>query len=226
MKFANLLFDLDGTLTDPKVGITSGIRHALARLGAEVPHADDLHGWIGPPLRSQFGKFLGSTDDVLLDEAVAHYRSYFSVTGLYENAVYEGVDQVLATLKARGFRIFLATSKPRVFAERILVHFGLDRHFDHIHGSELDGRLADKRDLVRHILDAESLDPAETLIIGDREHDVIGGKANGIFTISVTYGYGGPGELRDARPDRIFDSLAEFVDFVTPLRADPVPAAS
>lgn len=224
MKFANLLFDLDGTLTDPKVGITSGIRHALARLEVEVPHADDLHEWIGPPLKSQFGKFLNSIDDALLDEAVAHYRSYFSVTGLYENTVYDGVDQVLATLKNHGFRIFLATSKPRVFAERILDHFGLGRYFDHIHGSELDGRLVDKRDLVRHILETEHLDPAETLIIGDREHDVIGGKANGIFTVSITYGYGSSEELQAAEPDRILNSLSEFVDFVTPLRIERVPA--
>lgn len=221
MRLANLLLDLDGTLTDPKVGITSGIRFALTQLAVEVPPADDLHDWIGPPLKAQFGKFLGSGDDVLLDSAVAHYRSYFAVTGLYENSVYEGVPEMLAELKEAGLRIFLATSKPRVFAERILDHFGMSGYFDHIHGSELDGRLTDKRDLVRHILETEGLDPARTIIVGDREHDVIGGKANGISTASITYGYGSLAELQAAGPDRIFDTLPELVDFLIASRADP-----
>jgi len=223
MKLANLLLDLDGTLTDPKVGITSGIRFALAQLAVEVPHTDELQDWIGPPLKAQFGRFLGSADDVLLDSAVAHYRSYFSVTGLYENSVYEGVPDRLAELKEAGFRIFLATSKPRVFAERILAHFGLSGYFNRIHGSELDGRLTDKRDLVRHILETEALDPAETIIVGDREHDVIGGKANGIFTASITYGYGSLEELQAAGPERIFGTLPELVDFLIASRRDPAP---
>ena len=219
MRLANLLLDLDGTLTDPKVGITSGIRFALAQLAVEVPHADDLHDWIGPPLKAQFGKFLGSADEVLLDSAVAHYRSYFSVTGLYENTLYEGVPEALAGLKEAGYRIFLATAKPRVFAERILAHFELSSYFDRIHGSELDGRLTDKRDLVRHILETEALDPAETIIAGDRDHDVIGGKANGIFTASITYGYGSLGELQAAGPERIFGTLPQLVDFLIASRA-------
>lgn len=224
MRLANLLLDLDGTLTDPKVGITNGIRVALAKLEVEVPHEDDLLEWIGPPLKEQFGKFLASTDEVLLDSAVAHYRSYFSVTGLFENTMYDGVPAMLETLKGAGFRIFLATSKPRVYAERILDHFGLSCYFDRIHGSELDGRLTDKRDLVRHILETEGLDPGETIIIGDREHDVIGGKANGISTASITYGYGSMEELKAAAPDRIFDTLPELTKFLIASRAKQPPS--
>jgi phosphoglycolate phosphatase len=214
MKLATILFDLDGTLTDPKEGITRSIGYSLDQLGVMSPGADRLDWCIGPPLRGSFRRLLDTEDDTLLDQALHHYRERFSETGMFENTVYPGIPQALRKIKSAGFRIVLATSKPKVFAVQILRHFDLDLFFHAFHGSELDGRLSDKGELIAHIIETEQLDPRTTLIIGDRSYDINGGKQNGIVTAAVTYGYGSREELDDAMPDAIFDSPEELSAFL------------
>ncbi|WP_306548668.1 HAD hydrolase-like protein [Desulfobulbus sp.] len=206
MRLANLLLDLDGTLTDPKLGISRCIQHALTQLGVDAPHADALEWCIGPPLRQSFGRLLATTDPELIEQAASLYRQRFAEIGLFENRVYDGIPEALTALQAQGFRLFLATSKPRIFAEQILDHFSLADAFDGVHGSELSGRLTDKPSLVAHILASEGLRPEQTMIIGDRKYDILGGRANGVRAGAVTYGYGSMEELQAENPDRFFDS--------------------
>ena len=211
---SNVLFDLDGTLTDPKEGITRCIQFSLERLGMEAPPADDLLWCIGPPLRDSFAHLLKSPDKGLLDLALLHYRERFSEIGVYENFVYPGIIPALQQIRASGYQVYLATSKPTVFATRILDHFSLTQFFHGIHGSETDGRLSDKGDLVSYILKTWALDPRLSLIVGDRLHDVIGGRRNGTMTATVTYGYGTRDEIDEAGPDFIFDSPSEMAAFL------------
>ncbi len=193
MNLRTALFDLDGTLTDPKPGITGCIQFALARLGRPAPSVDALEWCIGPPLRDSFARLLETRDTDVLDAALGLYRERFAAEGLYENALYPGIPGALETLRANGFRTYVATSKPRVFALRILEHFRLTSLFDGVHGSELDGTRSDKADLIAHVLKVESLGPA--VMIGDREHDMVGARANGLRAVGVTYGYGSAEEL-------------------------------
>jgi phosphoglycolate phosphatase len=191
-----IYFDLDGTLTDPKPGITRSIQYALQKLDhPTIPTEDELTWCIGPPLRSSFVKMLGDRD---ADRAVALYRERFSDIGLYENRVYDGIGDVLTTLRASGHRLFVATSKAHVFADRIIDHFGLRQHFERVFGAELDGTRADKSHLLEHALKEVSVDPAKTLMIGDRSHDMVGAKNNGMKGIGVLYGYGSRDELIEA----------------------------
>jgi len=188
-----LFFDLDGTLTDPKPGITGSIQYALERLGRPVPSQDDLVWCIGPPLRASFVMLLGGEAEA--DRAVAFYRERFGDVGLFENSVYPEIESVLGALGSAHPRMFVATSKPHVFAKRIIAHFGLAGHFEHVFGSELDGTRVHKDDLLAHALQQTAVDPASALMIGDRSHDVLGAKANGMAAIGVTYGYGSRDEL-------------------------------
>jgi phosphoglycolate phosphatase len=206
-----ILFDLDGTLTDPKPGITRCIQHALTELGYQTPESESLQWCIGPPLRQSFSRLLGSSDGQLLEQAVELYRQRFSTVGLFENRVYKGVPETLADLRRQGHRLFLATAKPRIFAEQILEHFGLAQFFETAHGSELNGHLTDKSSLVRHILAVEHLAPERTMIIGDRKYDIVGGKVNGLATGAVTYGYGTVEELHAEGPDAVFDSPEQIL---------------
>jgi phosphoglycolate phosphatase len=221
---SDILFDLDGTLADPKEGITRCIQFSLGQLGLTSPGADQLTWCIGPPLRGSLSRLLNTADDALLDQALSYYRKRFSETGIYENALYPKITDALRRIRTAGFRVFLATSKPRVYAKRILDHFDLTQFFQAIHGSELDGRLSDKGELVTHILDSEMLDPKATLIVGDRFHDIIAGKKNGIMTAAVTYGYGSREEITASEPDLIFESpsdLAAFLESKTAPRRNP-----
>ncbi|MBK8798852.1 MAG: HAD hydrolase-like protein [Anaerolineales bacterium] len=206
-----VLFDLDGTLTDPKEGITRCMQYALGKLERPTPTADALVAYIGPPLQHTFAQLLATDDNVLVDQAVAYYRERFASEGMYENAVYPGVAAMLAELKRAGLRLFLATSKPHVFAEQIVAHFGLACYFDGVYGAELDGRLSDKAELIAEILRAEQLDAATTLMVGDRLHDIVGGKHNGVSTAAVTFGYGSRAELEAHQPDLLIDSPAALV---------------
>lgn len=209
MHYQNILFDLDGTLTDPRLGITRSIQYALAKLGIDEPDLAALEHFIGPPLLQQFMHAYGF-DEARAWEAVNHYRDRFKVTGLYENQVFEGVVELLETLEAQGRHLYIATSKPWEFAREIARHFDFARHFKVIYGSELDGTRTNKVELIRHILDEERLDPAHTLMIGDRKHDVLGGKANGLDVAAVGYGFGSREELEAQRPTYHFETLAEL----------------
>jgi phosphoglycolate phosphatase len=189
-----IYFDLDGTLTDPKPGITRSIQYALQRLDhPTMPTEDELTWCIGPPLRASFVRLLGA--ETSADLAVSYYRERFSDIGLYENGVYDGIGEVLTSLCASGHRLFVATSKPHVFAERIIDHFGLRDRFERVFGSELDGTRVDKSHLLEYALKQASVDPSKTLMIGDRSHDMVGAVNNGMKGIGVLYGYGSQDEL-------------------------------
>jgi phosphoglycolate phosphatase len=188
-----LFFDLDGTLTDPKPGITGSIQYALLKLDRPVLSQDELTWCIGPPLRANFVTLLGG--ESLADRGVELYRERFADVGLFENSVYPDIEHVLATIRQSGARMFVATSKPHVFAKRIIDHFGLNSYFEHVFGSELDGTRVHKSDLLAYALRQTGVDPSQALMIGDRSHDVVGAKANGMDAIGVTYGYGSREEL-------------------------------
>jgi phosphoglycolate phosphatase len=213
MMIHNVLFDLDGTLTDPREGITRCIQVSLTRLGRKAPSEDDLLWCIGPPLRESFAQLLESNETELLDLALYYYRERYSEIGIYENRVYPDIVPALRKIRESGYRLFLATSKPAIFADRVLDHFDLSQFFHGIHGSEKDGSLCEKADLVAHIIKTWNLDPCVTLIVGDRVHDVIGGKRNGIMTAIVSYGYGSRREIEAAEAAFVFESPSELSMF-------------
>ena len=211
MKIENILFDLDGTLTDPRVGITRSIQYALEKLDRPVPTAEDLLWCIGPPLLENFKKLL-SPDDDPAETAVSFYRERFSTVGKFENEVYPGIIEILDGLSAQGFTLFVATSKPVVFARDIIAHFGLLPFFKKVYGSELDGDLTDKGALISHILRNERIAAQSTLMVGDRSYDIHGAKKNGVCSLGVAYGYGTKIELIEAGADFIADSPREIME--------------
>ena len=206
----NILFDLDGTLTDPREGITRCIQYALGQFNEVIPPWEQLTWCIGPPLKASFAQLLNTGDPTILDQALAHYRKRFSEKGLFENALYPGVASALDDLRTAGFKLFLATSKPRVFARQILDHFKITPYFHTAYGSELDGRLSDKGVLIAHIIQKERLDSSATLMVGDRVYDIEGGKENNVMTAAVAYGYGTPDEINAAKPDVVFESITDI----------------
>lgn len=204
----NVLFDLDGTLTNPRLGIVGCIRHALQRLGRDPDHYPNLERFIGPPLLASFTELLGSDSEA--SSALELYRERFASVGLYENEVYEGIESCLSELADTGCTLMVATSKPQVYAVKIIQHFGLGGYFQSVYGSELDGRLSDKTELISFILTREGLDRASTVMIGDRSHDIVGAKGNEIRSVGVLWGYGSREELSDAGADVICESLSHL----------------
>ncbi len=194
----HLLLDLDGTLTDPKIGILTSVQHALRELGEPVPELDDLVWCIGPPLKDAFTTMFGADQHDRIAAGVRHFRERFGDVGLFENEVYPGIPEVLAALVEAGHQLHIATSKPEVFAIRILDHFGLSAHFTSINGSELDGTRSDKTDLIAHILHQQSIPTTTAIMIGDRKHDILGAARNGIPGLGVLWGYGTREELEGA----------------------------
>lgn len=204
-----IYFDLDGTLTDPKPGITGSIQYALKKLGQPVPSQDELTWCIGPPLHASLKRLVGT--DELADQALLLYRERFSEVGLFENTPYQGIHDTLASVAATGARMFVATSKPAVYAIRIVDHFGLKSYFERVFGSELDGTRVDKRDLLRYALDEAKVDAGSAIMIGDRSHDVVGARTNGMTAIGVLYGYGSEAELKDAGAHHICAAHPELL---------------
>ncbi len=191
-----LLVDLDGTLTEPAEGIVGSFCHALEAMGLAPPPAADLAWIIGPPLRRSFAEMLGGAGNV--EEALRIYRARYGASGLFEAFVYEGAPEMLEALRGEGVRLVLCTSKPSIYAKRILERFDLSRFFDAAYGADLDGRFEDKADLIAHILADRVLAPENCVMLGDRKHDVIGASRNGIPTIGALWGYGGGAELAAA----------------------------
>ena len=212
MKYKNILFDLDGTLTDSKPGIVKGVQYALRCCGIDEPDLDKLTSFVGPPLYKSFMSYLECSEEDA-KEVVECYREYYAETGLYENALYEGIEALLYALKERGYKIILASSKPRIYVKRILSYFRIMRYFDIVEGSELDGKNTDKGELIAHILEKWNLKPEECVMIGDRKHDVQGAKANGMDSIAVGYGYGSKDELSEAAPTYFFSTIEELKNF-------------
>jgi len=189
-----VFFDLDGTLTDSMAGISRSIRFALEALDEPVPGDEELRQYIGPPLLGSFAELVG---DARAEQALALYRERFSRIGWAENRVYDGIPDVLANLRQAGWSLFVATSKPQVYAERIIGHFGLRRYFQAVYGAELDGRRADKTALLEHARAGSGVNGRSTMI-GDRRHDIIGARNTGMHAIGVTWGYGSAAELTEA----------------------------
>lgn len=189
------LFDLDGTLTDPREGITRSIAHALERMGVAPPPLDELSFAIGPPLRASLARLLGTDSRDAVERAVAFYRERFGDVGLFENRPYDGIAAALATLSAEGVRLLVATSKPTVYARRIVERFALAARFEEIHGCELDGTREDKRDLLAHMLPHHGIDPAECVMIGDRGADMRAARHHGVAALGALWGYGTREEL-------------------------------
>src|SRR5512143_2986829 len=193
-----LLVDLDGTLTDNFDGIARSIRHALAALGVPAPDAATLRRCVGPPLRHSFARRLATDDAARIDLALGHYRERFADVGWSENVVYPGIDEVIGALAARGYTMFLCTSKPQPYAEKIVARFGFLRYLADVYGADLAGTLDDKARLVAHLVTRERLAAADCVMIGDREHDVRAARANGARAIGVLWGYGSRDELERA----------------------------
>ncbi len=206
--FKNLLFDLDGTLTDPALGITSAAQYALANMGIEVADRKTLNWMIGPPLIGSFEEGFGMTRPQAM-EALGYYREYFSEKGIFENSVYPGMAELLRDLKAAGRRVMVATSKPEEFTHRILEHFGIARYFDFVGGNTMDEARPTKADVVAHVLrSCPEAAPESTLMIGDRKYDVEGARAFRLDCAGVLYGYGSREELEQAGARYIVESVA------------------
>ena len=197
MTAAALIFDLDGTLTDPRPGIVGCLRYALERLDRPCPDEDRLATFIGPPLRGTFATLLDTDERALIDEAMRFYRERFDAVGLFENRVYDGVPEMLERLRVAG-PLLVATAKMAEAAERIVQRFGLAPYFAGVYGAEPGGQFDDKVDLLAHVLDRERLAPDRTVMIGDRGLDVVAAHANGLRAIGVLWGYGSERELREA----------------------------
>ncbi|WP_434278918.1 HAD-IA family hydrolase [Acinetobacter sp. CE-15] len=215
MVIKNILIDLDGTLTDPKVGITTSARYGLAKVGHPIPDRENIDWIIGPPLKASLAKLLNvEANNILAEQALLGYRERFAVTGLFENHVFDDVAQTLQALKSKGYRLFLATAKPEVYARQILDHFDLLKYFDYPYGSELNGERTNKGELITYILEKEKLNPEECLMVGDREHDIFGARKNAIETIAVEYGYGSKQELDQAAPKTRIAKFSELLNLL------------
>ena len=215
--FDYYFFDLDGTLTDPAQGITNSFIHAIKYFGLEVPSYEKLCTFIGPPLVATFQKEFGFDDEKSM-EGVKKYREYFAQKGIFENKVYDGIENVLAHLQSKGKHLLVATSKPEEYSVKILEHFKLAKYFDFICGSNMDETRSKKEEVIEYALekcrtaDKTGFDKSKVLMIGDREHDIIGAKKNGIKSCGVLYGYGSRQELEAAGADYIVDNVRNLLE--------------
>ncbi len=212
--YQTILFDLDGTLTDPGLGITNSVMYALKKWGIDVADRESLYRFIGPPLQDSFIQYYGfSKEDA--EKSVAYYREYFREKGLYENEVYPGADQMLSDLKAAGKKLAVATSKPEAFAIKILKHFQLDGYFDVIAGATMDSSRSKKADVIAYCLERLGVnDLSQVVMVGDREHDIIGAKTVGVDSIGVLVGYGSREELEEAGATYVAETLGEVAEIV------------
>lgn len=217
----NLLLDLDGTLTDPKIGILTSLQHALRELGEPVPPIESLDWCIGPPLKDALITMFGSEQDPRVLAGVGHFRERFGDVGLFENEVYEGIPAVLESLVEQGYCLHIATSKPEIFARRILDHFDLAGPFTSVHGSELDGTRSDKSELIKYILATQGFTANEAVMIGDRKHDILGAIGNGVRGFGVLWGFGSRGELEEAGACHLFESPAALANDIGALVSVP-----
>lgn len=201
-----IFFDLDGTITDSGDGIKNSASYALNKFGISVPDKSELNKFIGPPLIGSFMNYYGMSHEDA-DLAVTYYREYYSVKGIYENTLYNGVTDMLKALKDAGKTIVLATSKPEIYANLILRHFGIDKYFSYVCGAEMDHRRTDKHEVIEYALEtADVADRSRVIMIGDRHHDIDGAKKASLRSVGVTYGYGSSDELKNAGADFITDS--------------------
>lgn len=208
-----LLFDLDGTLTDPEKGITKAVQLALAHFGIQVEDRTRLRPFIGPPLWDQFMEWGLSREQA--DEAVRVFREYYVKKGVYENREYPGIREMLESLRRAGFRLYVATSKPESTAGIVMEYFGLTDQFVYVAGSDLEGTRVRKADVIRYLLEKEKIcDLSQAVMIGDRKHDVLGAKETGLDSVGVLYGYGDREELEQAGAGYIAATVKELEEYL------------
>ena len=208
--YKTILFDLDGTLTDPAEGITNSVAYALRKYGIEPPERRELYCFIGPPLADSFRKYYGFSEDEG-QKAVEVFREYFRDRGIFENVVYEGIKDLLSDLKKAGKTVVLATSKPEIFAKQILERFDLIKYFDIVAGATFDESRVKKDDVIAYALEQlADADRSSMVMVGDREHDVKGAAVHGISCIGVLYGYGDREELENAGAKIIVQTVNEL----------------
>ncbi len=209
-----ILFDLDGTLTDPGEGITNSVAYALKKYGIEVRDKRELYKFVGPPLIDSFERFYGFSKEKA-KEAVEFYREYYRVKGIFENGVYDGIEEMLKVLKNKGKRLVLATSKPEIFARQIMEHYGLAKYFYYMAGANMDETRTLKADVIKYAFEMGDVkDISRAVMVGDREHDVIGAKANGIDSIGVLFGYGNLEELQNAGATYIAETVEDILNLI------------
>ncbi len=214
MKYKYILFDLDGTLTDPATGITNSVMYALEKFGINVSNRTELYKFIGPPLWDSFQNYYGFSKEEA-QKAVEYYREYYRDKGIFENLVYDGMDELLKTLKGKGLILIVATSKPEVFARQILEHFKIEKYFSFICGSNLDGSRVRKTDVIRYAIEsADITDLSKAIMIGDREYDIVGAEESGIDSIGVLFGYGDRIELENAGADFIAETVEDIKEIL------------
>ncbi|KYG29648.1 HAD family hydrolase [Alkalihalobacillus trypoxylicola] len=213
-KYKVILFDLDGTLSDPKEGITKSVQYALEYMNIVEEDLHKLDSFIGPPLQESFKEYYGF-DERQTNKAIERYRERFKKVGMFENDLYPNIDKLLRELVKQGFILVVATSKPTVFAKQIVEYFNIKQHFDLIVGSQLDGTRTSKSEIIQYIMNRyEKQRLRDFVMIGDRKHDMIGAKFCGIDSIAVTYGYGSYNELATEEPTFMVDSVFELKELL------------
>lgn len=210
MRYSYILFDLDGTLTDPKLGITKSVAYALDKMGIVNVDLESLRRFIGPPLQDSFMEYYGFSEEKS-KKAVEYFREYFRENGIFENEIYDGIKKLLEDLKNRGLTLAVATSKPQVFAEKVLEYFEIKQYFTSIVGSELNGNRSKKAEVIQCVLDElRIINKEEAIMIGDREHDIIGANTMGIDSIGVRFGYAEGDELERAGATYIVKTVSDL----------------
>ena len=209
MKIKNILFDLDGTIIEPQEGIINSVSFALNKMGIQEKDVDLLKKFIGPPLIDSFKRYY-NLDNPKANEAIKYYREYFLLKGINENSLYVNIDTLLNSLYLKNKNLFIATSKPTVFAKQIIKNYKLDNLFQQIIGSNLDNTRKNKDEIINFVLSKNQLSKSESIMIGDRSYDIIGANKNGIKSIGVTYGHGNEKELKDARANYIVNTVEEL----------------
>lgn len=209
-----ILFDLDGTLTDPFVGITKAVAYGLKSQGIEPPELEKLKPFIGPPLDDSYMKYYHMDHDTTW-KAIEKFREYFNKSGKFENEVYEGMEDFLQALNDLGLKLYVCTSKPIVFANEIMEHFHLDKYFQGIYGSEFNGIRKEKADVIAYCLKQEGIRAEDCIMVGDRQHDIIGAHKNNIPCIGVLYGYGDREEFERFDCDYVVNDIKELLDVLS-----------
>ncbi len=218
-----VLFDLDGTLTDSREGICKSVQYALVKMGRPAPELADLECFIGPPLKTSFREFYNITGEEA-DRAVTFYRERYSDVGKYENVPYEGIAEMLYALKEAGYILAVASSKPELFVEDILKHFGLYDYFHYVAGSDMEGKRGEKEDVIEEVFRRMKLDEENrkkyAVMVGDRHFDINGAKYFGLDSIGVTYGFCNDGELEEAGATYVVDTVAQLQELLLSKKAD------
>ncbi|GHV88333.1 phosphoglycolate phosphatase [Spirochaetia bacterium] len=214
MKYKNVLFDLDGTLTDPYVGLSRSVQYALSKFNIAEDRYETLARFIGPPLAASFSEFY-SFDEDDTKKAIEYYREYYAAKGIFENKLYDDMETVLRTLNERGYSCMVATSKPEKFARKVLQLFSIDRYFDTVAAAPGEGgALSEKDAIIQNLLETKCLIQQETIMIGDRKFDIDGARKNGIDSIAVTYGYGSIEELTACQPTYFCGSALDILNIL------------